>query len=582
MSNSTERSEDWIKWNGDTRDIPVNGMVDVIFRNGTAQSSVPASNMDWSHSVPSDGRDIVSYRVVEAAPTPTPDDEWFAWYTHTLPTKPVGNYKMEWRLAIMRIGNTRSGEARDPNWELAPDHPQRVIAYRWTDPRVVVFNPVTKQRREATDIMRDPEGKGMADPTRNNQPSKLYDENCVAKPPELTLTPEVNSPSYLAAEAEIAKRLLDMHTVKLSLPFDVIDTMQARAHALKTPLDKVVADTLAADIQRRKDEEDSDLETIDGQFSDLMEGMGASEDHHDMQHALLNLGIGEGTASKMMIRLLPEANRIAADPSVVPINTIADGVISATVARSSNQAMWRYRDTADAAFDTLRRLGYTYSGGEQWKPPVGDKTKILGDHGVTNAQYIHILRNPAGWTDESVRKARLWGADRGPEVLYINPLRTGKTTAHAEWLKAHVKLSPGRIEPYDDTLAQSIAEHGQSVIGGILKRMRLMDEAKVDAAKMSALFNVFIKPNVTGKGIDRRKHNHYFKDVSHLDRLDVYRVIELFAISDPCIQHALKKLLVAGGRGAGKDASKDIQEVIDSCQRWQEMQTENRDAGNPF
>lgn len=69
------------------------------------------------------------------------------------------------------------------------------------------------------------------------------------------------------------------------------------------------------------------------------------------------------------------------------------------------------------------------------------------------------------------------------------------------------------------------------------------------------------------------KHNHYFKDVSHLDKIDVYRIIELYKITDPCLQHALKKLLVAGGRG-NKDMSKDVQEVIDSCVRWQEMRSE--------
>jgi hypothetical protein len=73
---------------------------------------------------------------------------------------------------------------------------------------------------------------------------------------------------------------------------------------------------------------------------------------------------------------------------------------------------------------------------------------------------------------------------------------------------------------------------------------------------------------------DTRKHNHYFKDVSHLDYIDVYRIIDLYKIQDPCLQHALKKLLVTGGRGS-KDTNKDIQEVIDSCLRWQEMQKEN-------
>ncbi len=75
-----------------------------------------------------------------------------------------------------------------------------------------------------------------------------------------------------------------------------------------------------------------------------------------------------------------------------------------------------------------------------------------------------------------------------------------------------------------------------------------------------------------------RAHNHYFKNVTTLDDVDVYRVLTLFAVTDPCIQHAVKKLLVAGGRGAGKDITRDIQEAIDSLERWKEMRVEDRIA----
>lgn len=72
----------------------------------------------------------------------------------------------------------------------------------------------------------------------------------------------------------------------------------------------------------------------------------------------------------------------------------------------------------------------------------------------------------------------------------------------------------------------------------------------------------------------KAKHSHYYKDVSNLSTIDVYRVLQLFNVTDPCLQHAVKKLLVAGGRGAGKDINKDIQESIDSLKRWQEMRSE--------
>lgn len=69
-------------------------------------------------------------------------------------------------------------------------------------------------------------------------------------------------------------------------------------------------------------------------------------------------------------------------------------------------------------------------------------------------------------------------------------------------------------------------------------------------------------------------HDHYKKDVSGLTMIDVYRVLSLFGVTDPCIQHACKKLLATGVRGH-KDAERDIQDAIDSLTRWQDMRRED-------
>lgn len=71
-----------------------------------------------------------------------------------------------------------------------------------------------------------------------------------------------------------------------------------------------------------------------------------------------------------------------------------------------------------------------------------------------------------------------------------------------------------------------------------------------------------------------RKHSHYFKDVRHLDYIDVYQVCKLFPIDDDsgAITHARKKLLVAGGRGAGKDMVKDITEARDTLNRYLQIE----------
>lgn len=73
---------------------------------------------------------------------------------------------------------------------------------------------------------------------------------------------------------------------------------------------------------------------------------------------------------------------------------------------------------------------------------------------------------------------------------------------------------------------------------------------------------------------EQPKYEHYFKDVSHLKKIDVYRVIDLWEITDPALQHALKKVLAAGKRGA-KNQMQDVAEAIDSLVRFQDMQVEN-------
>ena len=75
---------------------------------------------------------------------------------------------------------------------------------------------------------------------------------------------------------------------------------------------------------------------------------------------------------------------------------------------------------------------------------------------------------------------------------------------------------------------------------------------------------------------EHQNHDHYFKDVQTLKHIDVYRVLVLFGVTNPCLQHAIKKLLCAGQRGI-KDQKQDVQEAIASLVRYLEMQTEDGD-----
>ena len=71
-----------------------------------------------------------------------------------------------------------------------------------------------------------------------------------------------------------------------------------------------------------------------------------------------------------------------------------------------------------------------------------------------------------------------------------------------------------------------------------------------------------------------KQYPHYHKDVSKLETIDVYRVLTLFKVTEPCIQHAIKKLLCAGQRG-DKNIIKDITEARDTLNRHLEMLNED-------
>lgn len=66
--------------------------------------------------------------------------------------------------------------------------------------------------------------------------------------------------------------------------------------------------------------------------------------------------------------------------------------------------------------------------------------------------------------------------------------------------------------------------------------------------------------------------NKYLRNYPY-DTIDIYRILQVYEVTDPSIQHAIKKLLCAGKRGY-KDMSKDIMEAQMSLDRWFEMRKE--------
>lgn len=74
--------------------------------------------------------------------------------------------------------------------------------------------------------------------------------------------------------------------------------------------------------------------------------------------------------------------------------------------------------------------------------------------------------------------------------------------------------------------------------------------------------------------VERRAFSHYFRPTPY-HGVDVYRILSIFEVVHPAIQHAIKKLLVAGKRGA-KDTRKDWSEAVVSINRAIEMMDEDK------
>lgn len=66
----------------------------------------------------------------------------------------------------------------------------------------------------------------------------------------------------------------------------------------------------------------------------------------------------------------------------------------------------------------------------------------------------------------------------------------------------------------------------------------------------------------------------YTRDIKHLDKIDIYRILDLYQVTNPAIQHAIKKLLCAGQRGS-KNEYQDVVEAAKSIDRWLDMRRED-------
>ncbi len=82
---------------------------------------------------------------------------------------------------------------------------------------------------------------------------------------------------------------------------------------------------------------------------------------------------------------------------------------------------------------------------------------------------------------------------------------------------------------------------------------------------ISELFDFCEETEIQDLLIEKKTKNKYHRNLKGLT-VDVYDVLKAFEVTDPALQHLIKKALCAGLRGH-KNKTQDLQDILDSAKR---------------
>lgn len=207
-------------------------------------------------------------------------------------------------------------------------------------------------------------------------------------------------------------------------------------------------------------------------------------------------------------------------------------------------------------------------------------SSVLSDTGrITKAQWLARraeLQNKPSWSEIQdwvnwimQSSTGLWfGSDREPEIdvvaghSFVNPssFRLGVTFGDGEVLgdwrdTLEKRPEQDEFEPFvsvEDAKITIMQSDGDvKNFGGIISRSLPLKE---DAATAK-------QPSITP--------SKYTKTI-HGVSVDVYDVLQAWGVTNPALQHLIKKALQCGQRGH-KDNAQDLQDIIDSAIRAKEL-----------
>ena len=192
------------------------------------------------------------------------------------------------------------------------------------------------------------------------------------------------------------------------------------------------------------------------------------------------------------------------------------------------------------------------SGG--WK---GDGVSLLRDDG----EYLRSGTILGDWRDTLEKRPEQAIADIFREV-------TGENR-HEEIFEPFVSVEDAKL-----TIMQSDGDVKH--FGGIIGRRLPLEEDAATAKNCDQVVTINIKPDSTlihqPRGRIKRITTSKYTKAIHGVSVDVYDVLQAWGVSNPALQHLIKKALQCGQRGH-KDNAQDLQDIIESAIRAKELES---------
>lgn len=214
--------------------------------------------------------------------------------------------------------------------------------------------------------------------------------------------------------------------------------------------------------------------------------------------------------------------------------------------------------------------------GVQWGDVRGNTLMVYTSGVRDGVPYMQSLNNtydehhfkevdPTGFIDaHSDMPGNPWvvanGTEPGSGEADLQVLMFGELDNHS-YIRLSVKDSAGKWD-WEAEGSLKILKWRFANVEDARKYYAKHEGKKISATRMTELINSQPRPFKDAA----TPRNKYSREIAPGVWVDVYDVLAAFVVTDPCLQHLVKKALAVGQRGH-KDAAEDYKDIYDSSAR---------------